>query len=64
MSFTLYTTTEMSSASKTKCLRVPTHRPQNRREDEAEYGRYRTSEMIIVYMNAFKTSDTEVVVPA
>ena len=38
--------------------------PIIRREDEAEFGRYRTSEMIISYMNALKAGDTEVVVSA
>ena len=38
--------------------------PIIRREDEAEFGRYRTSEMIIAYMNALKAGDTEVVVSA
>lgn len=36
--------------------------PIVRREDEAEHGRYRTSEMIIAYMNALAAGDTEVVV--
>ena len=38
--------------------------PIIRREDEAEFDRYRTSEMIISYMNALKAGDTEVVVSA
>ena len=38
--------------------------PIIRREDEAKFGRYRTSEMIISYMNALKAGDTEVVVSA
>ena len=38
--------------------------PIVRREDEAEFGSYRTSEMIIAYMNALKAGDTEVVVAA
>ncbi len=38
--------------------------PIVQREDEAEFGRYRTSEMIISYMNALKAGDTEVVVSA
>ncbi len=38
--------------------------PIVRREDEAEFGRYRTSEMIIAYMNALAAGDTEVVVAA
>ena len=38
--------------------------PIIRREDEAKFGRYRTSEMIIAYMNALKAGDTEVVVSA
>ena len=38
--------------------------PIIRREDEREFGRYRTSEMIISYMNALKAGDTEVVVSA
>ena len=36
--------------------------PIVRREDEAEFGRYRTSEMIIAYMNALAAGDTDVVV--
>ena len=36
--------------------------PIVRREDEREFGRYRTSEMIISYMNALAAGDTEVVV--
>ncbi len=36
--------------------------PIVRREDESEFGRYRTSEMIISYMNALAAGDTEVVV--
>ena len=32
------------------------------REDKAEFGRYRTSEMIISYMNALAAGDTDVVV--
>ena len=38
--------------------------PIIRRQDEAEFDRYRTSEMIIAYMNALKAGDTEVVVSA
>ena len=38
--------------------------PIIRREDEAEFGRYRTSEMIIAYMNALTAGDTDVVVSA
>ena len=38
--------------------------PIIRREDEREFDRYRTSEMIIAYMNALKAGDTEVVVSA
>ena len=38
--------------------------PIIRREDEAKFDRYRTSEMIIAYMNALKAGDTEVVVSA
>ena len=38
--------------------------PIVRREDETEFGRYRTSEMIISYMNALAAGDTEVVVAA
>ena len=38
--------------------------PIIRRDDEAEFGSYRTSEMIISYMNALKAGDTEVVVSA
>ena len=38
--------------------------PIIRRGDEAKFGRYRTSEMIISYMNALKAGDTEVVVSA
>ncbi len=34
------------------------------REDKAEFGRYRTSEMIISYMNALAAGDTDVVVSA
>ena len=36
--------------------------PIVRREDEAKFKRYRTSEMIISYMNALAAGDTEVVV--
>ena len=36
--------------------------PIVRKEDEAEFGRYRTSEMIIAYMNALAAGDTDVVV--
>ena len=36
--------------------------PIVRREDEAEFGSYRTSEMVISYMNALAAGDTEVVV--
>ena len=36
--------------------------PIVRREDEAEFGRYRTSEMVISYMNALAAGDSEVVV--
>ena len=36
--------------------------PIVRREDEREFGSYRTSEMIIAYMNALAAGDTEVVV--
>ena len=36
--------------------------PIIRREDEAEFGRYRTSEMIIAYMNALAAGDSDVVV--
>ena len=36
--------------------------PIVRREDEREFGSYRTSEMIISYMNALAAGDTEVVV--
>ena len=38
--------------------------PIIRRGDEAKFGRYRTSEMIIAYMNALQAGDTEVVVSA
>lgn len=38
--------------------------PIVRREDEREFGRYRTSEMIVSYMNALAAGDTEVVVSA
>ena len=38
--------------------------PIVRREDETEFGRYRTSEMIISYMNALAAGDTDVVVSA
>ena len=38
--------------------------PIIRREDEREFDRYRTSEMIIAYMNALKTGDAEVTVSA
>ena len=34
--------------------------PIVRKEDEADFGRYRTSEMIIAYMNALKAGDTDV----
>lgn len=36
--------------------------PIVKREDETEFGRYRTSEMIISYMNALAAGDTDVVV--
>ena len=36
--------------------------PIVQREDEAAFGRYRTSEMIISYMNALAAGDTDVVV--
>ena len=36
--------------------------PIVREQDEAEFGRYRTSEMIISYMNALEAGDTDVVV--
>ena len=36
--------------------------PIIRREDEAEFGSYRTSEMVISYMNALAAGDTDVVV--
>ncbi len=38
--------------------------PIVRRDDEREFGSYRTSEMIIAYMNALSAGDTEVVVSA
>ena len=36
--------------------------PIVQREDEREFGRYRTSEMVISYMNALAAGDTDVVV--
>ena len=36
--------------------------PIVRREDEAEFGRYRTRELILAYMNALAAGDTETVV--
>ena len=36
--------------------------PIVRREDEAQFGRYRTSEMVIAYMNALAAGDADVVV--
>ena len=36
--------------------------PIVRREDEARFGRYRTSEMVIAYMNALAAGDADVVV--
>ena len=36
--------------------------PIVRREDEAAFGKYRTKEMILAYMNALAAGDTETVV--
>ncbi len=36
--------------------------PIVRREDEAKYGRYRTKELVLAYMNALAAGDTETVV--
>ena len=38
--------------------------PIVRREDEAEFGRYRTRDLILAYMNALAAGDTETVVSA
>ena len=36
--------------------------PIVRREDEADFGKYRTKEMILAYMNALAAGDTDTVV--
>ena len=38
--------------------------PIVRREDEAQFGRYRTRDLILAYMNALAAGDTETVVAA
>ena len=38
--------------------------PIVRREDEAKYGRYRTKDLILAYMNALAAGDTETIVAA
>lgn len=38
--------------------------PIVRREDEAEFGRYRTKELVLAYMNALASGDTETTVAA
>ena len=38
--------------------------PIVRRQDEAEFGRYRTRDLILAYMNALAAGDTETVVAA
>ncbi len=36
--------------------------PIVRRQDEAQFGRYRTRDLILAYMNALAAGDTETVV--
>ena len=38
--------------------------PIVRRQDEAEFGRYRTRDLVLAYMNALAAGDTETVVSA
>ena len=51
-------TTRWNSAA----ANVQTFRDRIRREDEAKFGRYRTRDLILAYLNALHAGDTETVV--